>query len=256
MKITKKMLLAGAMAAVFSVSGQFVQTNGTLGVQTAEAGIGGLGGLGKGIAGKALGVDVDQLQDKKQNMILNLSKAALCYVQAAIDIQEALGYDQGQIASTKAAFNGLANDKTNLGAMKKVGDVVKLDEKEIAAKAKAVQDSGDQEKIAKANELLKKAKAERKVANKYKILAARDASAVISGAMKALAKSDELGDKVNTVKELSETAKTAKSVTDVIGEGHKAMTNGLKAYEKQNNIQDVSDDDAEKQMKDQKVLID
>ena len=254
MNSKKKMFVAGAMAAAFAVSGQFVQfdiagTPSFGSVKTAEAGLGSLGGLAKTVAGKALKVDVDSLQGNKESMLLNLYKASLYYAEAAIDVSEALGLDDGQLAQMKAAMNNLQNDKTNLGAMKKVSETTKLDPAVVEQKSKALMDSGDQDKINKANELIKKSKSARQAANKYKLLAGKDAAKIISGSAKALASGSSLGDKLQVVQELSSTAKSAKSVTDAIGSNHKDLTTALKAYEKQNNIGAVSDDQAEKDMK-------
>ena len=214
------------------------------GMKTVEAF--GLGDVGKTVAGKALGVDVDQLQDRRQNMILNLAKAAICYGQSAIDVSEALDLNPEQLSQMKAALTNLKNNRTDLGAMKQVGESTKMNQKDIEAKAQSLMDSNDQEKIAKANELIKKAKTERQAANLYKIMAARDAGMIISGAAKAMASSDSLGDKVAVVKDLSAVANTAKAVADIIGSNHKVMTNALKNYEKKNNIPEVKDKDADK----------
>ena len=248
----KNIILAGAMTAILTVSGQFVQSDNFFGMKTVEAF--GLGDVGKTVAGKALGVDVDQLQDRRQNMILNLAKAAICYGQSAIDVSEALDLNPGQLSQMKAALTNLKNNRTDLGAMKQVGESTKMNQKDIEAKAQSLMDSDDKEKIAKANELIKKAKTERQAANLYKIMAARDAGMIISGAAKAMASSDSLGDKVAVVKDLSSVANTAKAVADIIGNNHKVMTKALKAYEKKNNIPEISDKDAAEQLEKAKVI--
>ena len=243
----KNIILAGAMTAILAISGQFVQSDNFFGTKTVEAF--GLGDIAK-IGGKALGVDVDQLEDKRQNMILNLAKAAICYGQSAIDVSEALDLNPEQLSQMKAALTNLKSNRTDLGAMKQVGESTKMNQKDIEEKAQSLMDSNDQEKIARANELIKKAKSERQAANLYKIMAARDAGIIISGAAKAMVSSDSLGDKIAVVKDLSAVANTAKAVADVIGNNHKVMTNALKTYEKKNNIPEVKDKDADKLMKD------
>lgn len=242
----KNIILAGAMTAVLTISGQFVHSDNFFGSKTVEAF--GLGDIVK-IGGKALGVDVDQLEDKRQNMILNLAKAAICYGQSAIDVSEALDLNPEQLAQMKAALTNLKNNRTDLGAMKQIGESTKMDKKDIEAKAQTLMDSNDQGKIAKANELIKKAKSERQAANLYKIMAARDAGIIISGAAKAMVNTSSLGDKVEVVQDLAAVANTAKAVTDIIGKNHKDMSDALKAYEKKNNIAEVKDKDADKLMK-------
>ena len=253
MNMTKKMLVAGAMAAVFSVSGQLVCTDGQnpFVVQRAEAfGLGDVGkSLGKAALSKALNVDVDSLQGKKDGMVLNLSRAAIAYGKAAINVSAALGMDDGQRAKMQAALNNLNNDKTNLGYIKQVGEATKMDENEIKSKADALLNEEDKAKVEQADNLIKEAKVERQYANKYKLLATRDAGMIISSTVKALAKSDSLGDKITAVKNLSEAAKTGKSLADLIGQNHKTMTTALKDYEKKRGIKEVSEEEAEKQMK-------
>lgn len=238
----KKFLVVGAVAAALSIS-----------MNTASAGFD-LGGIGKSaletLGKKALGLeDVDALEDKRQNMILNLSRAAVCYGQAAIDVAEALNLDTTKITQMKAALTGLENDRTNLGSMKRVGEATKLDKAEIEAAAKNLMDSGDQEQIDRANELIKKAKVERRAANLYKGLALRDATRIIASSLTAF-KSPDLQSKLSAIQDLSETANAAKAVSHTISENHKILKDALKAYEKKNNIKDVSDKEAEKQMRD------
>ena len=211
---------------------------------------------GKKAAAKTLGVDVDSLNGNKDSMIKNLYNAAVCYGQASIDISEALGLDSGQRAQMQAALTNLKNNKTDLGSIKNVAEATAMDQKTVEEAANNLMNSEDKAKIDKANELIKKSKAERKAANIYKLLAAKDATKVISSSAKALASGGkDLGDKVNVVKELASTAQTGKSITEAIGSNHKTMTSALKTYEKKNNIADVSDKDAEKQMKDSGMIL-
>lgn len=244
MKLNKKFVIAGLVAALISGS--------TVTMNTAEAGFD-LGGIakeiGKGTLGKALGVDIDSMQDKKQNMILNLSRAAICYAEAAINVSEALNLNPEQRAQMKAALSNLKNNKTDLGSMKRVGETTQMTKEELETAAKNLMDSGNQADIDKANELIKQSKAQRRAANIYKGLALRDATTIIASSVTAF-KDGNLGDKVNTIKELAEVAKNAQAVSNIIGQNHKVMKDALKAYEKKNNIKDVSDKEAEKQMKD------
>lgn len=244
MKLNKKFVIAGLVAALISGS--------TVTMNTAEAGFD-LGGIakeiGKGALGKALGVDIDSMQDKKQNMILNLSRAAICYAEAAINVSEALNLNPEQRAQMKAALSNLKNNKTDLGSMKRVGETTQMTKEELETAAQNLMDSGNQADIEKANKLIKESKAQRRAANIYKGLALRDATTIIASSVAAF-KDGNLGDKVKTVTELAEVAKNAQAVCNVIGDNHKVMKNALKAYEKKNNIKDVSDKEAEKQMKD------
>ena len=244
MKFNKKFIVAGIMAAVISTT--------PLTLNTAEAGfdIGGLVKEGaKDAVKKSLNVDVEGMQNKEQQMIANLSKAAICYGQAEIHVSEALGLNPESRAQMQAALNGLKNNRTDLGSMKLVGEASTITKEELATAAQNLMDSGDQEKIDRANELIKQSKAERQAANLYKGLALRDITMLISSSVKAMA-GGNLGDKLNAVQDISSAANSAKSVTDIINAKHKAMKEGLKAYEKKNNIKEVSDKDAEKMMKD------
>ena len=224
-------------------------------VKKAEAGLGSaLGGLakkaGKEAASKALNIDVDSLNGTKDGVLKSLYNAAVCYGQASLDISSALGLDDGKRSALQAAMSNLKGNKTDLGSIKQVTDASKLDSKTVEEAANNLMNSGDQEKIAKANELIKKSKAERQAANIYKILAARDATKLISSSTKALASgSKNLGDKVKVVQELLDTGKSAKSITDDIGANHKVMSTALKSYEKKNNIAEVSKEDALSQTK-------
>ena len=252
----KNILAIGAMAAVFSISCQFIQpaqcgNDNFFNVKTAEAfDLGSIGKeLGKQALGKALNVDLNDMQDKKQSMIQNLSLASRCYMQATVDVYDALGYQPENYAQLTATLNNLNNDKTDLGSMKNVGTVTKVDKKEIEARAKDLMDNGTQEQIEAANTLIKKAKSERQAANMYKGLAMRDAGLIIKSSIVAL-KDGGLSDKVKTISDLSSVAKAAQGVGKDISANSKDLKAALKAYEKKNNIAEVSDKDAEKQMKD------
>lgn len=259
MNVKKKALVAGIVMAMLTATGMEVQTDNPAlqslcNVKKAEAGIGGLGGglggIAKKTAAKALNVDVDSLQNNEKSMMMNLYNSAVCYAKASINISEALGLDNGQRAQMQAALTNLQNNKTDLGSIKRVTEATTMDQKAVQEAANNLMNSDDKDKIEKANELIKQSKVERRAANKYKLLAAKDAGSILSGTAKALAKGgDSLGDKLEVVQRLSGTAKTAKTITDAIGNNHKSMTTALKTYEKKNNIADVSDEEAEKQMK-------
>lgn len=251
----KNLLTALGMAGVFAVSGAFIPGctgHNFLGASVAEAGFG-LGNIGdvvKGEAKKAVSktfnVDLNGMQDKRQDMLLNLYRAAVCYGHASANVQQALGYGDGG-AQARAAIKQAANNKTNLGSIKSVVEASKVDDKLIAEAAKKLQDSGDAAKIQKANELLQTAKTQRKAANIYKVLAARDAVSIVKDAGVAMAKGgDSIKDKINIINDLSAVAKNAESLTKVIGTQHKGMSNALKTYEKKQNIKDVSDAEAKK----------
>ena len=215
---------------------------------------GSLGGTakkaGKQAASSALNVDVDALNGDKDGMLKSLYNAAVCYGQASLDISEALGLDSGKHAALQAAMSNLKNKKTDLGSIKEVTDASKLDSKTVEEAANELMNSGDQEKIERANKLIKKSKTERQAANIYKLLAARNATKLISSSTKALASGKkDLGDKAQVVEGLLSTAKSAKSITDDIGANHKVMASALKTYEKKNNIADVSKDEALNQTK-------
>ena len=60
----------------------------------------------------------------------------------------------------------------------------------------------------------------------------------------------DLGDKLKSIQEISEVANAAKAVNNIINDNRKIMKEALKAYEKKNNIKDVSEKDAKKQMED------
>ena len=252
----KNLLAAVGMAGVFAVSGAFmpgVTGHGFIGASVAEAGfgLGDIGGAVKGEAKKAVAkafhVDLDGMQDKRQNMMLNLYRAAVCYGYASANVQQALGLGDGG-AKAKAAIKQAASSKTNLGSITSVVDSSKVDPKLVEEAAKKLLDSGEAAKIQQANGLLQKAKTQRKAANIYKILAARDAVSIVKDAGTAMAKGgDSIQDKMDIIKDLSSVAKNAESLTKVIGAQHKGMSGALKTYEKKQNINDVSDEQAKKE---------
>ena len=182
-------------------------------------------------------------------MVLNLSRAAICYAEAAIDVSEALNLNPEQRAQMQAALTGLKNNKTDLGSMKLVGETTKLSKEELETATRNLMDSGDQAKIEQANELIKKSKTARSAAGLYQGLATRDITMLISNSVKAMAGGD-LGDKLKSIQEISEVANAAKAVNSIINDNRKIMKEALKAYEKKNNIKDVSEKDAKKQMED------
>lgn len=251
----KKILTAVGLAGVLVFSGQFMPSVNVggfdlQGASVAEAGLGGLGGIaqkaGKNAVSKALKVDIDGMQNKRQNMLVNLYKSAVTYASASAHVQEALGYGDGG-AQAKAAIKNLKKNKTNLGSIKATMTAASINEKDIAAAAQKLSDSGDAAKIKAANDLLGQARAERKAANIYKILAARDAVGIVKESATALAKGgDSIQGKVDVLKDLSAVAKEGEAITKLIGSQHTGLTNGLKTYEKKQNIKDVSDEDAKK----------
>ena len=246
MKLNKKFLIAGLVAALISGSAVDLTRN------TAEAGFdlgGALKDIGKDAVKKSLNIDVEGMQDRKQQMVLNLSRAAICYAEAAIDVSEALNLNPEQRAQMQAALTGLKNNKTDLGSMKLVGETTKLSKEELETATRNLMDSGDQAKIEQANELIKKSKTARSAAGLYQGLATRDITMLISNSVKAMAGGD-LGDKLKSIQEISEVANAAKAVNSIINDNRKIMKEALKAYEKKNNIKDVSEKDAKKQMED------
>ncbi len=252
----KKALITIGVAGVMAFSVQLMPNVNVGGISwqgtaVAEAGFGGLGDIAKSVGKKAVfkqfNVDIDGMQDKRQNMMLNLYRSALSYAYASAHVQEALGYGDGG-AQAKAAIKQLKSDRTNLGSIQSTMKAASVNEKEIAAAAQKLLDSGDEAKIKAANELLSKAKVERRAANIYKVLAARDAVGIVKDTGVALAKGgDSIQDKINVIKDLSAVGKSGEAMAKIIGEQHKGMSNGLKTYEKKQNIKDVSDDEAKKQ---------
>ncbi|SFW35716.1 hypothetical protein [Selenomonas ruminantium] len=253
----KNVLTAVGLAGVFAISGAFLPGNTGqkfVRVSVAEAGFG-LGNIGDVVKGEAkkevaktFNVDLDGLQDKRQNMMLNLYRAAICYGHASGNVQQALGLGDGG-AQLTAAIKQAATDKTNMGFIQAVVEKSKVDDKAATEAAKKLQDSGDAAKIQQANDLLRSAKAQRRAANIYKILAARDAVGIIKDAGMAMAKGgDSIQDKIDILKDLSSVAKNAETLTKAIGKNHKGMSKALKTYEQKQNIKDVSDDEAKKQV--------
>ena len=251
----KKSVAAIGMASVLAISCQFMPSADVGGVNltgmpVAEAGFGGLGDIGKKVGkdavSKAFNVDIDGMQDKRQDMLLNLYRAAVSYAMASAHTQKAFEMGDGGVQAL-AAVNQLNSNKTNLGSIKSVMDASKIDKKTLEEASKKLLDSGDQAKIEAANAYLKDAKAERKAANIYKVLAARDAAIIIKDAATAMAKGgDSIQDKLNIIQDLSNVAKQGEGVAKVIGEQHKGMSDALKGYEKKQNIKEVSDADAKK----------
>lgn len=254
----RKIITSVGLAAVLAFSGQFLPSASLggleiTGIRAAEAGLPfGLGDIakkaGKEAVSKALNVDIDGMEDKRQNMMLNLYRSAVNYAYASAHVQEALLADGGNSARIRAAIGQVTNNKSDFGSIKSLVEASSINEKDINAAAKAKLDSGDTEAIQKANELIQQAKTERKSANIYKILAARDAISIVKDAGVALTKGgDSIKDKVNVLEDLAAVAKNAETLTKVISAQHKGMTGALKTYEKKNNIKDVSDEEAKKQ---------
>ena len=254
----KKIITALGLAGVLVFSGQFLPGTSMGGIEltgipVAEAGLPfGLGDIaekeGKKAISKALNVDIDGMEDKRQNMMLNLYRSAVNYAYASAHVQEAFLADGGNSARIRAAIGQVTSNKSDFGSIKSLVEASSIKEKDINTAAKAKLDSGDTEAIQRANELIQQAKTERKAANIYKILAARDAVSIVKDAGVALTKGgDSIKDKVNVLEDLAAVAKNAEALTKVISAQHKGMTSALKTYEKKNNIKDVSDEEAKKQ---------
>ncbi len=279
MNVKKKMIVAAIMATMFSVSVGFPQT--------AEAGIfgdigksiGDVFGKGKGgginVGGsiedtikntakdaikkaakealaKALNVDIDKISDKKASMMQNLSNATICYLQSYINVSKAFNLDSGNRQRMEAAANNLRNDRTNFGSIKAAADATYFDPKKFDERVKQMTaEVVSPEEAEKINGHLQAAKTQRQAANIYKVLALRDAGFVLSGALKNLTKANKFSDlkhMSNTFKDLSETAKAAKAILGEMDKKRKLLTGVLKNYEKKNNIKDVSDEEAKKQV--------
>ena len=236
----KKAIIAGAMAAVFSITANFA-----LPASTAEAGLGDLLGNTNSVV-KLVAGDPEK---RKQKMVKNLSLAAICYAQAAINVSTALNLDPGQRAQMEAALTNLKNNKTDLGSMQRVGESTRIDQQELENAARNLMDSGDQAKIDAANELIRQSKVERAAANKYKGAALSDATFILAGNVAAMSGGSS-GDKINAAASILDAANQAKAVCDIIGANHKVMKDALAAYEKKNNIAEVNEKKAVKQMKD------
>ena len=252
----KKIVTAVGLAGMLAFSCQLMPGTSLGGVEltgmpVAEAGFS-MGDLGKAVAkeavNKAFNVDVDGMQDKRQNMILNLYRSAVNYAYASAHVQEALLADGGNSARIRAAIGQVTSNKTDLSAIKSLVEASAIPEKELKEATQKLMDSGDAKAIERANGLFQQAKTERKAANIYKVLAAKDAVSIVKDAGVALAKGgDSIKDKIDVIQDLAAVAKNAEGMTKVIGTQHKGMTSALKEYEKKNNIKDVSDDEAKKQ---------
>ena len=252
----KKIVTAVGLAGVLAFSCQLMPGTSLGGVEltgmpVAEAGFS-LGDLGKAAAkeavNKAFNVDVDGMQDKRQNMILNLYRSAVNYAYASVHVREAVMADDGTSASIRAAIGQATSNKTDLSAIKSLVEASAIPEKELKEATQKLMDSGDAEAIERANGLIQQAKTERKAANIYKLLAAKDAVSIIKDAGVALTKGgDSIQDKIDVIKDLAAVAKSAEDMTKIIGANHKVMSKYLKKYEKDHNIKDVSDEEAKKQ---------
>ena len=242
----RKGMASVAMAVMLGIGGQFVNPAGitspqtsTLGMQSAEAfGLGNLGGALKQAIGQQLNVDLGAMSNKKQDMLLNLVRAAYCEQYSAVQLhtlvkdpnlaqwnadlqqKQALLGNVGSLTpkaleGMKTSLSGSIETKDQTQMM--LDQINQMKESDITEQTKALQHE---------------AKVSRNRAAFYNALALRDASMIIGQSTKALANPSSLGDKVSTVKELMSYAQAAQSLLNAQKQASKARAQLQQAADK------------------------
>ena len=202
-----RVVATGILAAVLAVSGQFVQVGNLtadascVGMQSAEAfGFGDVKSFVGNSVKSFFDVNVTSLNEKRQDMLVNLSRAAQMEAYSQITLGKALELNPAEFAAENDALYSLQHGQaldTNL--IKSVSTGFTAEKSKIwAAQADAV--LSDKSKVNNADfKTLVKASADaRSAAGLYNALAFRDAAMMIAQTSKAMA-GGNLGDKADAV---------------------------------------------------------
>lgn len=243
-----KVIATGVLAAVVAVSGQFVQVGNLtaetscVGMQSAEAfGFGDVKSFASNAVKKAFDVNVDSLNAKQQDMLVNLSRAAQMEAYSQIDLGKALELNPSEFSAENDALysmqHGSALDK-NL--IKKVSTGLSAEDAKVwSAKADAAISDKSKLNSADFRNLVKASSSARSAAAMYNALAFRDAAMMIAQASKAMA-SGSLGDKADAVANILSAAKEGQSLLNEQKAHSKALHEISAKIEKATNIKPAS----------------
>ena len=243
-----KVVATGILAAVMVASGQFVQVGNLtadtscVGMQSAEAfGFGDVKSLVGDVVKQAFDVNVTSLNEKRQDMLVNLSRAAQMEAYSQITLGKALGLNPSEFSAENDALYSLQHGSaldTNL--IKKVSSgFTDENSKTWSAQADAVRSDKSEVNSEAFKNLVKSSANARSAAGLYNALAFRDAAMMIAQTSKAMAAGD-LGDKADAVANILAAAKDGQTLLNEQKAHSKALHAISAKVEKATNIKPAS----------------
>lgn len=222
-----KVIVVTAMAVVLGSSGIIFPQ------QKAEAfSLGDVGGLLGGLfGGKVVDINIDGLSNQQNSMLQNLGNSAMLMESSSIDVLNALQLNPELVSQKQMALDNLRSDTTNLDFQRASveGDIPA---EEMKAAAKAVLESGDQERIEALNSSIRASENKRIAADVCMALAAKDAVGIIRNAVIGI----QQGNNVDGLQTLLSTAQAAKTIIDAQNHHLKILNTALKDYKAKQNI--------------------
>lgn len=205
---------------------------------------------------KALEINVDGLNDRKNDMRLHMSRAAEYLMIAAFQTEE------GTVDNPYGVYANLAIALgNNPGDMEYVyqSAATPLRTKEVEEGCKNLMQTQDKQKVEEGKQHLEYASNARITSMVYQGLAARDASLILGESLKGLKNikkinnvqdaEDEIGNVKGQLEELSALAKDVELLCKDISEKNKNLGDATKKARKHFNIKEPSKKDIEKQVK-------
>lgn len=176
-------------------------------------------------------IDIDGLSNQQNSMLQNLGNSAMLLESSSIDVMSALQLHPELVSQKQMALDNLRSDSTNLDFQRASveGDIPSED---LRAAAKAVMDSGDQERIEALNSSIRMAENKRIAADICMALAAKDAVGIIKTAIVGI----QQGNDVDSLQNLLSTAQAAKSIIDAQNHNIKTLNSALREYKAKQNI--------------------
>ncbi len=243
-----KAVATGILAAVMAVSGQFVQVGNLtadtscVGMQSAEAfGFGDVKSLVGNVVKQAFDVNVTTLNAKRQDMFVNLSRAAQMEAYSQINLGQALGLNPSEFSAENDALYSLQHGSAlDTKLIKQVSSNFSAeDAKSWSAKADAAISDKSRLQSEDFRNLVKASSNARSAAAMYNALAFRDAAMMIAQTSKAMA-AGNLGDKADAVANILSAAKGAQTLLNE-QKAHSKMLHEISAkIEKATNIKPAS----------------
>lgn len=223
----RKVIVVTAMAVVVGSSGIIFPQQKAEAFNLSDIG-GALGGL---LGGKMVNIDIDGLSNQQNSMLQNLGNSAMLLESSSIDVMSALQLHPELVSQKQMALDNLRSDSTNLDFQRASveGDIPSED---LRAAAKAVMDSGDQERIEALNSSIRMAENKRIAADICMALAAKDAVGIIKTAIVGI----QQGNDVDSLQNLLSTAQAAKSIIDAQNHNIKTLNSALREYKAKQNI--------------------
>lgn len=263
----KNIVATSVLAAVVAVSGQFVQTapvdgGSFFGMQRAEAGLfSGVGdvfhkkgqevaddakGQAKDAVNKALGINFDGMNSRRNDMRNHLMLATGCFTASEYKIGLATDLaGDSNIQALGAIANNLLSGGGSMSDVYNATSTPRPSKELVQAKLAELTSSEDKEKVENAKKQMTWSKTDSAKAIFLCGLAARDASFLTKEAAKGLKDAKDLEDLKNQINEYKEAADEATQIIGFLKKSIKERNDARKAYDKANNIKEPSKKDVE-----------